>query len=152
MKLRPKTKGQLMSEVLTEEFLNKICNAESIDEVFQEEDFVSRSLSDYLQMLLDEKGLKRSQVVNEAQLNSTFGYQIFTGSRSCSRDKLLRIAFAMGLSVRETDRALQAAGHNALYSKNRRDAIIIFCLDKAYTLQQIEEELYRLGEPTLFSE
>ena len=38
-----------------------------------------RSLAEYLQKLLEEKGLKRSDVVKAAGINETFGYQIFTG-------------------------------------------------------------------------
>ena len=36
-----------------------------------------------------------------------------------------------------------------LYCKNRRDAIIIYCIDKGYTLAECDDELYRLGEQTL---
>lgn len=56
-----------------------------------------RSLAEYLQQLLDEKGLERSKVVREAGLNDTFGYQIFKGTRKASRDKVLQLAFAMHL-------------------------------------------------------
>ena len=84
-----------------------------------------------------------------AGLNDTFGYQIFKGTRKASRDKVLQLAFAMHLGLRETDRLLQAAGANELYCKNRRDAIIIFAVQKGYTLQKANEELYRFGEETI---
>lgn len=106
-------------------------------------------LAEYLQRLLDEKGLERVDVVRKAGLNSTFGYQIFTGTRHPSRNKLLQIAFAMGLNLKETNRLLQAGDANELYCKNRRDAVIIFCIQHAQTLQQTDEELYRFGEETI---
>ena len=84
-----------------------------------------------------------------ANLNETFGYQIFKGERNPSRNKVLQIAFAMALSLRETNRALSAAGVNALNCKNRRDAIIIFCIDRGCSLQKVNEELYRFGEETV---
>lgn len=108
-----------------------------------------RKLGEYLEELLEQKGLKRSQVVHMANLNETFGYQIFTGQRNPSRNKVLQIAFAMALSLRETNRALEAAGVSSLYSKDRRDAIIIFCLDRGCSLQKVNEELYRFDEETL---
>ena len=104
---------------------------------------------DELQQLLDEKGLQRAQVVRAAGLNETHGYQIFVGTRRGSRDKMLALAFAMGLSLQETNRLLQAAQVNELYCKGRRDAIIIFCLEHGCTLQQVDEELYRFGEDTI---
>ena len=53
-------------------------------------------------------------MVRMADLNETFGYQIFTGARHPSRNKVLQIAFAMALTLKETDRVLTAAGANVL--------------------------------------
>jgi hypothetical protein len=138
-----------MAERLTEELLNELLDAPSIDGFIEENGLGHRELSDYLNQLLEEKKLKRSQVVRMADLNDTFGYQIFTGARNPSRNKVLQIAFAMALTPRETNRALEAAGVSTLYSKDRRDAIIIFCLDRGCSLQKTNEELYRLGEETV---
>lgn len=38
---------------------------------------------------------------------------------------------------------------SSLYSKDRRDAIIIFCIDRGCSLQKVNEELYRFGEETV---
>ena len=84
-----------------------------------------------------------------ANLNETFGYQIFMGTRNPSRNKLLQIAFAMALTLRETNRMFEAGGVSSLYSKSRRDAIIIFCLERGCSLQRVNEELYRFGEETI---
>ena len=107
----------------------------------KEHDFAAPSLSDYLKQLPQEKGLERSRVVRMADLNETFGYQIFTGSRNPSRNRVLQIAFAMALSMKETNRALTAAGVSVLNCKDRRDAIIIFCIDRGCSLQKVNDEL-----------
>lgn len=138
-----------MSERLTEELLEELLSTSSIDDYLERNDPRSPTLAEYLQRLLDEKGLTRSRVVRMANLNDTFGYQIFTGARHPSRDKVLQIAFAMALTMRETNRALVAAGVSELYCKDRRDAIIIFCLDRGCSLQKVNEELYRFGERTI---
>lgn len=140
-----------MEEPLTEELLSELLSSPSVDSFVDNAAIGERSLSEYLQQLLSEKGLKQSAVVRDAGLNNTFGYQIFKGTRKASRNKVLQIAFAMGLSLRETDRLLQAAGANGLYCKNRRDAIIIFSVKHGYSLQKTEEELYRFGEETICS-
>lgn len=129
---------------LTEELLAELLDAPSIDGYVSGHDFPAN-----LQQLLDEKGLARSRVVRMADLNETFGYQIFTGARNPSRDKVLQIAFAMALTLRETNRALTAAGVSNLNCKSRRDAIIIFCIDRGCSLQKVNEELYRFGEKTV---
>ena len=140
-----------MEEPLTEELLSELLSSPSVDSFVSNAAVGERSLSEYLQQLLNEKGLKQSAVVRDAGLNNTFGYQIFKGTRKASRNKVLQIAFAMGLSLRETDRLLQAAGANELYCKSRRDAIIIFSVKHGYSLQKTEEELYRFGEETICS-
>ena len=138
-----------MSEPLTEELLDELLSTSSLDAYLEEHEPRALSLSEYLQQLLDEKGLERSRVVRMANLNDTFGYQIFQGTRNPSRDKVLQIAFAMALTLRETNRALTAAGVSELYCKDRRDAIIIFCIDRGCSLQKVNEELYRFGEKTI---
>ena len=138
-----------MKEPLTEELLNELLSSPDPNSFLSSANPSRRSLAEYLQQLLDEKGLERSKVVREAGLNDTFGYQIFKGTRKASRDKVLQLAFAMHLDLRETDRLLQAAGANELYCKNRRDAIIIFAVQKGYTLQKANEELYRFWEETI---
>lgn len=134
---------------LTEELLNELLDAPSIEGYIKEHDFTAPSLSEYLKQLLEEKGLERSRVVRMADLNETFGYQIFTGARHLSRNKVLQIAFAMALTLKETDRVLTAAGANVLNCEDRRDAIIIFCIDRGCSLQKVNEELYRFGEETV---
>lgn len=138
-----------MTERLTEEVLKDLLEAPSIDSFIDKHEFPSCSLSDYLQQMLEKKHLERARVVRMADLNETFGYQIFTGARNPSRNKVLQIAFAMALTLRETNRALSAAGASTLTCKNRRDAIIIFCIDHGCSLQKVNEELYRLGEETI---
>ncbi len=138
-----------MEEPLTEELLDELLSSPTPDSFIDHMKTEPGSLSEYLEYLLDEKNMKRSDVVHAAGLNETFGYQIFKGQRGASRNKVLQIAFAMHLDLRETDRLLQVAGLNELYCKNRRDAIIIFAVDKGYSLQRVNEELYRLQEETI---
>lgn len=95
------------------------------------------------------KRLKRSQVVRMANLNETFGYQIFTARATPAATRCSRSPLPWALTLRETNRALEAAGVSSLYSKDRRDAIIIFCLDRGCSLQKVNEELYRFGERTI---
>ena len=138
-----------MEEPLTDELLAELLQAPDPARFADERLGPQRSLPEYLRQLLDEKGLERASVVREAGLNATYGYQIFVGSRKPSRDYILQIAFALHCTLRETNRLLQAAGVNGLYCKNRRDAIIIFCIDRGYSLFCANEELYRFGEPTI---
>ena len=79
-----------MKEPLTEELLEELLNAPSPVKFAEKNNIGKRSLPEYLQQLLDEKGLVRSEVVRGASINENFGYQIFMGQRNASRDKILR--------------------------------------------------------------
>ena len=134
---------------MTEDLLNELLDSPDPAAFASKHKLACRSLPDYLQQLLDERGLRRPEVVRQAGINPTFGYQIFVGQRNPSRNKLLQLAFALGLTLKEADRLLQAAGASGLYCKDRRDAIIIFCINHGETLQTVDEQLYAFHEDTI---
>ncbi len=144
-------KGRRVREqtYLTDELLESILHARTPDAVAKMADTDAPDLPGFLNGMLARKGLRRIDVVHAANLNETFGYQIFTGARHPSRDKVLALAFALGLDLHETQRLLSLADAGSLYSKNRRDAIIIFCISHGHSLAQADEELYRFGEKTV---
>ncbi len=143
----PKKKRRV-KEPSTQELQQKLLFATTVEK-FIANHTIKRNLSDYLNQLLEEKSLKRSDVVRAADLNSTYGWDIFKGKRKPSREPVLALVFGMRCTLTEANRALQAAGHNQLYCKNRRDAIIIFCIHKGFSLQQANELLYKYNEETI---
>ena len=139
-----------MAEPLTEKLLEELLSGPDLGSYVEAHTKAPVTLAGYLCQLLEEKGLDQARVVRMADLNATYGYQIFTGGREHpSRDKILQIAFAMALTLRETNRALSLADAGELYCKNRRDAIIIYCIDRGCSLQKVNEELFRFGEDAI---
>ena len=55
----------------------------------------------------------------------------------------------MHLTLQERNRLLTIAKAGILYSKNRRDAILIFGLERELSLIDINELLYEMGEDVL---
>jgi hypothetical protein len=142
-----------MSEKLTEELLDELVFTQKIDEYVEREEVKDEfRLCDYLTQLLDDKNLKKSQVIKISMLNQTFAYEIFAGSKKPSRTKLLQIIFAMKLSFREAQRTLKYGGLNELYAKNRRDAIIIYCINNGMTLEETDETLFGFEQQTICDE
>ena len=136
-----------MNEPLTEELLNELLASSDPEDFINQHPASKRELAPYLNEMLVAHGKERNEVIHASNLDHTYAYQILAGTRANpSRNKILQLAFAIGLTPRETDRALQAAGASHLYCKDRRDAIIIFCLDRGVELQETNETLYRLGE------
>ena len=138
-----------MEEPLTEDLLEELLASPDPACFADSRTIGHQTLADCLQRLLEEKGLIRVDVIHDAGLNETFGYQIFMGQRNASRNKLLQLVFAMHCTLREANGLLHAGGASQLYCKDRRDAIIIFCIDRGYSLMRANEELYRFGEDTI---
>ena len=88
------------------------------------------TLKCYLEELLETKGLNKADEIREANIARTYGYQIFQGERLASRDKLIALSAAMHLTLQECNRLLTIAKAGILYCKNRRDAILIFGLER----------------------
>ena len=107
------------------------------------------SLEEHLDALLDKKETSKAEVIYRAGLDTVYGYQIFNGTRKPSRDKLLQLAFGFPLTYKETLTLLRIAGVGSLYVRRRRDSIIIFALNKGFSLEQLNELLEQEDEAYL---
>lgn len=143
-------KNEAPRERLTEELLERLLAAQTPEVYLDQGLTIDRELSDYLHELLVAKGLKRADVVRASGLNGTFVYDVFAGKSRLGRDHALMLAFGLGCDLRETQRLLRLDGVSELWPKLRRDAVIIWCVEHGFTRSQADDELYRLGEKTLF--
>jgi len=107
------------------------------------------TLSDYLFSLLEKKQLEKSEIIRRSNLDRVYGYQIFSGLKTPSRDKVLALALGMDLSLEETQDILRIANHPQLYVKKHRDSIIIFGLHKQLGVLKTNELLFNMGEPII---
>lgn len=106
-------------------------------------------LSEYLQQLLEQHEMAIPDLIVKTLLSKSFVYQIFSGKRNPGRDILLRMSFAMHLSVEETQHLLLVGGKGALYPKVRRDAVIIYCLEQGMPLDEANDFLIHVSEREL---
>ncbi len=140
-----------MPKKSTSNLENELKRSESLDSFLKEnrEELAVDSLPDQIQELLDEKGLTKADVVKESNLNEIYAYQILSGARRPSRDKLLCICFAMKATLDETQSLLQRSNYAPLYARNHRDSIIMFALSHDKTIIELNSDLYDYGEPLM---
>ena len=110
---------------------------------------VSQKLTELLSRLLASKGLKKSQVIQKAELSEVYGYQIFSGIRVPERKKLLCLAVGMGLNIEQAQQLLKCAGYAQLYVKRPFDSVVLYGLCKELSVVQINGLLYEYGLETL---
>lgn len=149
-KARPGQASPARRPILTEELLARLLRSKDLRHYLDENAPQERSLPDYLRELLDERGLRRADVVRRSGLNPTVVYDIFAGKSRPGRDNAIMLAFGLGLDVRDTQRLLRMAGVSELWVKIRRDAIILWCIENGLDRAQTDDQLYQLGEKTLF--
>ena len=131
----------------TAELVNEIKNTTNIEDYLgkNNEYLITHSLSEHLNMLLSQKGISRADVVRDSMLDKYYVYQIFSGDKSPSRDKLIAIAFGLKLSDDETQQMLKLSGNRELYAKDKRDAIILFSLHHKKSVFETNELLFQHG-------
>ncbi len=95
----------------------------------------------HLKRLCKERNMVPEQVILRAQIERSYGHQLFNGTRRPSREKVIMLAFGFGLNVEEAQDLLQVAGKSALNARVRRDVAIIFCLKKGLSVMETQEIL-----------
>ena len=109
------------------------------------ENLITTSLSDHLNMLLSQKGLKVVDVIRGSLLGRAYVYQIFAEDKNPSRDKLIALAFGLHLSEEETQKMLKLSGNRELYARDERDALILFAVHRKKNIMETNEMLLDHG-------
>lgn len=100
------------------------------------------SAAEYLEILMREKHLTKSEVIKRGNLDKNYAYQIFNGTKTNpSRNKVLMIAVGMELNVEETQKLLKMCGQTELYVRLPRDSVILYCLYKKKNIIETNELL-----------
>lgn len=128
----------------TEELTHEIKSATDIDDYLavNSDNMLTTTLSDYLNTLLRQKKIRKADVIRGSLLSRAYVYKIFAGEKIPSRDKLIALAFGLGLSDSETQKMLKLSGYRELYARNKRDALLLFALQKHKSILEVNELLY----------
>lgn len=130
-------------EKTTDELMQILHHRQNADAFLQEnqQELLHQTLSEFLQKCLQEKGLQKAEAIRHADLDRVYGYQIFDGKHTPGRDKLIRLAFGMKLTVEETQRLLKIAQVSPLYPRIERDVLILECLFQGKDVHSCNESL-----------
>lgn len=128
----------------TEELLNILKDETNVYNYIKkyQSQFPPISFENFVELVLQKKDMKKSDMIRRTGLHRTYAYQILSGKKKPSRDKVLRFAFGLMLNLDETQKLLAAAAFNPLYPKNKRDSIIIFCILNGKSIFETDALLY----------
>ena len=136
-------------ELLTEELLDRLISSPDIQSYLDQDSTSNQTLTVFLETLREANNMKRSVLARESGLNATVVYDIFSGKSRPGRDHVIMLSIGLNCDLRETQRLLRLAGVSELWCKQRRDAIIIWCIEHGFDLTATDNELQRLGEQPL---
>lgn len=128
----------------TDELLNEICNAKEIDKYISdnEDELINQTFAKYVLSAMNEKGMTVPQLIEKSDLNRVYVYEILNGKKKPSRDKIIAMAIALEVGIKEAQRILRIGGVSELYPRDARDAVIIFCIENNKTITETNIELY----------
>lgn len=141
----------IMETKTTDELRHEIKGATDIEDYLKNnrENLIHYNLTRHLNRLLSQKGISKAEVVRGSLLSKAYVYQIFSGERTPSRDKLIAIAFGLRLSEKETQDLLKISGKQELYAREERDAIILFSIQRNQSIFEVNDLLFEHAFNTL---
>lgn len=136
----------------TTKLLEELQGFSSFESFFQENEtsLSTTSLGETLKSLIEQHGLTLSQVVENSEMSEVYAYQILSGiKKHPKREKVLCLAFGIGLSCDETQELLKITGYAPLYAKRPFDAVVLYGLYKRLSVVEVNNILFEYGQGTL---
>ena len=90
-----------------------------------------KSFSAYMHEMLRKYGKTQQEVFLQADVPERFGYKIISEDKHTKqRDTILRICYATGMTLEETQKALTLYGMAPLYARISRDAVLMVAFNQ----------------------
>lgn len=134
-----------------DEILNNIDNQKDLDNYIDDDKNISKydDFVDYFLSLDKIIKIDKSELINKSGIERTYGYQILNKTRKPGRDKIISLCLSGKLNLNETNKALESAKQQLLYSRNKRDIIIIFSINNELSVDDTNYLLDYYQEKTL---
>lgn len=139
------TTSQLLS------LIKKSGNFSEITEAFHDNEEIP-VFCHFLYELMEKHNITPTEIISLSSIERSYFYHILSGQKLPGRNMILRICLCLRATLTETNQLLRLAHQGVLYPKIRRDAAIIFAIEKKYTMQQTNDLLLREHELPLYKE
>ena len=139
------------NQISTDELLRLLFKERSLENILQrtESAYLHITFADYLSDWCRDHQEVPEQIIRRANLEKSYGHQLFSGKRTPSRDTVIQLAFALHANVAEAQEMLKITRKSLLYPRIKRDTVIIYCLHNHVSLVDTEIILHDLGLPIL---
>lgn len=113
--------------MLTSELEKKLNSPEAFDGEMIENNSPPK-LPDVLSKYIDERKVKKASIIRILNVDRNYGYQMLNGTRTPTRNCLLRISLILKLDSDQINYLLRLAGKSPLYVRNIVDAKVFYAV------------------------
>ena len=141
-----------MREKTTDDLTQELMEQADLDRYITENEayFAEMDLISVLTRLYKKCGLSKAELARRAGMSEVYLYQVFSGRRRPSRDRLLCLCIGMEADLEEVQQLLKRVGYAPIYPKLKRDAIISHGMIHHASLSEINDKLFLQNEKPLF--
>lgn len=82
-----------------------------------------------LNRFIDDRKMKKSDVIRMINVDRNYGYQVLNGKRTPTRNFIIQTSLILKLSIDEMNYLLQLAGKSPLYVRNLVDARVFYAIN-----------------------
>ncbi len=111
----------------TKDIEEKLISSNAFDEDLIEEN-APTELSILLNKYLDEKKLTKASVIRKLNIDRNYGYLIFKGTRTPTRNCVIQLGLIFKLDIDEINYMLRLAEKSPLYVRNVVDAKVFYAV------------------------
>ncbi|MBE6123553.1 MAG: helix-turn-helix domain-containing protein [Erysipelotrichaceae bacterium] len=149
-----KEERYIMSSHSNEDVIRMLKNGmpqEVIEEVLKKEKKAySFVFVDFMQEMLKKYHMKRTDVARATGISQDYLYKVLNGSKkTAERDYIIAICLAIGMSLSETQHALQISRMPLLSDRDIREHVLMTCISESRGVYRTNEWLERTGYPLL---
>lgn len=136
----------------TDDLGQELMDQPNLDQYITENEayFTEVDISIFLEKLYERCDLNKAELARRSGMSEVYIYQVFSGRRKPSRDRLLCLCIGMGASLEKIQELLRRAGYAPIYPRLKRDAIISHGILHGTPLTEINDKLFSQDEKTLF--
>ncbi len=96
----------------------------------------------YIQSIIEDKGVKRSDLIRALNLDRNYGYQILNGTRRPTKQHIIRIGLFLRMSLEQVQEILCMCERATLYEKRPEDAKVIYCFEQGMDYEKACEYIW----------
>ena len=122
----------------TSDLEKMLLNADKFDEKILR-DNPEPKFSEYIDNLLKERGIKRSELIVRLNLDRVYGHQMLSGMRTPTKHNIILIGLFLGVTLDQMQTMLRICGRESLYIRNIEDAKVMYALEHNYSYEKAIE-------------